>query len=130
MNWRLALAGSLWAVPAILLADRRGHVGEELFGKPRRDFRIGRDNGDRGLGRGKLARFRAPPDQRFPFIGLIIGAKAHLSIIGLERSVPAYRRADDVGMAGLGRENVPAHACVLRVLCATCRAAPSALLVA
>ena len=28
----------LGLVPAILLADRRGHVGEELFGKPRRDF--------------------------------------------------------------------------------------------
>ncbi|WP_292940645.1 hypothetical protein [Novosphingobium sp. 32-60-15] len=89
-----------------------------------------RDDRDRGLGREQLAGGRAEPDQGLALTGLIFGPEENLGEKRLERAVPANRRADHVRLVGLGLKVMPAHCVVLRILCCTCRAAPSALLIA
>src|SRR3546814_14071973 len=59
------------------------------------DDRIGRDDGDRGLGRCQLARLGTEPDRRLALLGLGLGGGEHLREEGLQRPIPPDHGSDD-----------------------------------
>src|SRR3546814_20255597 len=76
-------------------------------------------------------------DTLFPYttlfrslLGLGLGGGEHLREEGLQRPIPPDHGSDDRRLIRPGLQFMAAHSEVLRIRCATWRAAPSALLIA